>query len=119
LGSHEIVDCAFRDLKLAFLREDRRDIAVRQPAAAQLVYQLAVWFQTRASRFRRYAIQNILEFTFHQQSSNAKFHQNDPKPMLDEGRTNPGQTPDRYRTDKPPSGLRGPKPTGLGMVSSN
>jgi hypothetical protein len=35
--SHEIVDRAFRNLKLAFLREDGRNIPARQLSAVQLV----------------------------------------------------------------------------------
>src|SRR5580658_10084772 len=49
--------------------------------------------------------------------SRAKFNQYGPKPIRDKCRTKPGQTPGRCRTDKPSSGLRDPKPTGLGMVS--
>jgi hypothetical protein len=42
--SHEIVDCAFRNVKLQFISEDVCDISIRQPAAAQLIYQFAVRF---------------------------------------------------------------------------
>ena len=44
--SHEIVDCALRNVKLQFVSEDVGDIPIRQPAPTQLVYQFAVRFQT-------------------------------------------------------------------------
>ena len=50
-GSQEIVERAYRNLKLTFFREYLHDLPVRSPAAAQPVYQFAVRLQAGARRF--------------------------------------------------------------------
>ena len=109
--AHEIVDCAFRSVKPQFISEDVRDIPIRQPALAQLVYQFAVRFQAGPPGFLGHLAQNVLELVFH---IPPKLRQHTP----DRGRTSSGQKPDNDRTAsllcRPPK----PKPPGLGMVSS-
>ena len=110
--SHEIVDCAFRNVKLQFVCKDVRDIPISQPAVAQPFYQFAVGFQTGAPRLFDHLVQNVLELVFH---TPPKLRQHAP----DRDRTNLGQRPDINRTERTPCAVPKPKPTGLGMVSSS
>ena len=107
---HEIVDRAFRNLKLQFSCEDVRDIPIRQPALAQLVYQFAVRFQTGAPRLLGRPCSECPEICLPRSRKTASTCTGQ-KP--DKFRTNTGQRPDRSPQRAPPE----PKPPGLGMVS--
>ena len=108
--AHEIVDCAFRNVKPQFISEDVCDIPIRQPAATQLVYQVAVRLQTGPPRLLGYLAQNVVKFVFHRPPN---LHQHAP----DRTRTSSGQKPDNDRTGNALRGPAEPKPQGLGMVS--
>lgn len=84
--SHEIDDCAFRNLKLQFGSEDSGDIPIRQPTPAQLTYQFAARFQAGAPRFLVHLGQNISKFVFHM-----------PQNCINMHRTEAGQVPDKTR----------------------
>ena len=58
--AYKIMNCAARDLKLAFLHEYPRDLAICPSAPTQFVDQLAVRFQAGARRFLRQAVEDNL-----------------------------------------------------------
>ena len=94
--SHEIVDSAFRNVKLQFISEYVGDIPIRQPAAAQLVYQFAVRLQTGAPRFLGHLAQNVVKFVFHRPPKRINMHRTEAGQDPDKSRTTTGQSDTRY-----------------------
>jgi len=65
LHTYVIVDCAYRNLKLAFFRKYARDLPIRPPTPTHLVDQFTVRLQAGARRFLRQAIEDIPKLVVH------------------------------------------------------
>jgi hypothetical protein len=116
LCAHKIIDRRLRSLELALLCEQSHDVPACESLASQLVHQIAVGLQARATWFRASAVQNVLKSTFHQYSN----AQTEAGQKLDKTGTEVGQMLHKSWTATTRSALSKPKPAlGWCLFSNN